>query len=359
MNEILNPAILSYPFHLPEGRELHLILSDQFPAYEEALDVALQTGLRRQHLTSGKTAYHFWVEILTKCKQQGWMEKLINAAAANTNNQSAGALFNSLLNDTPVSFAARPALDNNGSPAFISDNDKVSRPEALLFFDDLSLPVGRLPAFINTLTKIQEFIPSVCHLLVDFNGALKHGTGFRVAAGKLLTNWHVVHDEAGNAATGITARFMEQDDGNNGWENIHNIVCNAGNVISDKPFDWALLTAAAPMSNTWPVISLRDAVEPKLNSEAFIIQHPSGQPKRLGFVRNKISNFNNDVVHYLTDTQEGSSGSPVLDANGKLIALHHAGGIPQVVNGKPPVKKNEGIRITRIIEGLAQKGVIL
>ena len=62
-------------------------------------------------------------------------------------------------------------------------------------------------------------------------------------------------------------------------------------------------------------------------------------------------------MHYLTDTQEGSSGSPVFDQEGKLFALHHAGGRPQEVLGRAPLSKNEGIRINKIVKGLQDKGV--
>jgi hypothetical protein len=37
--------------------------------------------------------------------------------------------------------------------------------------------------------------------------------------------------------------------------------------------------------------------------------------------------------------------------------LHHAGGTPQTVVGKPPMMKNEGIRIRRVIEGLTARNV--
>ncbi len=49
----------------------------------------------------------------------------------------------------------------------------------------------------------------------------------------------------------------------------------------------------------------------------------------------------------------------MFDVQGRLIALHHAGGRPQQVVGKPPVKKNEGIRITRVVAGLKGEGVVV
>jgi V8-like Glu-specific endopeptidase len=65
------------------------------------------------------------------------------------------------------------------------------------------------------------------------------------------------------------------------------------------------------------------------------------------------------VVHYLSDTQQGSSGSPVLDAQGRIIALHHAGGRPQEVAGRPPLRRNEGIRIERVQAGALAAGLAL
>lgn len=113
------------------------------------------------------------------------------------------------------------------------------------------------------------------------------------------------------------------------------------------------------MKDAWPVLKLTEAVSPETGAPAYIIQHPSGDRKRIGFVRNTVTSFDDLVVHYLTDTQEGSSGAPVFNARGQLIALHHAGGRPQQVVGKPPVKKNEGIRITRILKRLQSESVIL
>jgi hypothetical protein len=125
-----------------------------------------------------------------------------------------------------------------------------------------------------------------------------------------------------------------------------------GSIVTSKDDDWAIIRAKQPLVDAWPVVKLSEAVAPTMSSATYIIQHPGGEPKRVGFVRNQVSAFDDRVVHYLTDTKEGSSGSPVFDAEGRLIALHHAGGRPQEIVGRAPLKKNEGIRISRIVSGL-------
>jgi len=105
------------------------------------------------------------------------------------------------------------------------------------------------------------------------------------------------------------------------------------------------------------MLRLSNSTAPILNAPAFVIQHPGGERKRLAYVRNQITRFDDRVVQYLSDTQGGSSGSPVLDENAKIIALHHAGGRPQEVAGKAPLKKNEGIRISRVRIGLESVGI--
>jgi hypothetical protein len=53
----------------------------------------------------------------------------------------------------------------------------------------------------------------------------------------------------------------------------------------------------------------------------------------------------------------GAEGSPVFNDEGQLLAVHHATGRPQIALRKAPVKANEGIRISRIVAGLAAQGI--
>lgn len=71
-------------------------------------------------------------------------------------------------------------------------------------------------------------------------------------------------------------------------------------------------------------------------------------------VRNQITIIEPRVLHYLSDTQPGSSGSLLLEQQRRLAGLHHAGGRPQEVAGKRPVLKKKKNRIGRVLAGLGQ-----
>ena len=75
-----------------------------------------------------------------------------------------------------------------------------------------------------------------------------------------------------------------------------------------------------------------------------MVQHPQGRKKEVVVQQNELTDVHANVIHYFSDTDYGSSGSPVFDNNWDLMALHHA--------RKPSENANEGIRIDKIIADL-------
>ncbi|WBB81613.1 serine protease [Micromonospora sp. WMMD882] len=82
----------------------------------------------------------------------------------------------------------------------------------------------------------------------------------------------------------------------------------------------------------------------------YVPGHGDGNPKRLSIyedtqggalctVRN--ANYNTWNISYSCDTSGGNSGSPVLDANHRVIALHHLGGCPANQGAKAHLIYNE------------------
>jgi len=89
-----------------------------------------------------------------------------------------------------------------------------------------------------------------------------------------------------------------------------------------------------------------------------IIQHPNGNPEKVVLTQNYVlTNMSNDRVHYLADTQPGSSGSPVLNSKWEVVALHHSGGAHPPQKATPDLQKllkgqskfNEGIPMRAIL----------
>lgn len=100
----------------------------------------------------------------------------------------------------------------------------------------------------------------------------------------------------------------------------------------------------------WGWIPLNPSPNYHKNQHFNIIQHPQGRRKEVALQDNEIAKIFANVVRYQSDTEPGSSGSPVFNNVWQIVALHHAGGDRDPQSGK--WLNNEGIRIDRIVEDL-------
>jgi hypothetical protein len=346
----------AYPFHLPAAQQLHDTLVTLYPTDQAALLLAKRAGIDTGWIFGNQAIIPLWKDLLEAGAKEHRLGTLVRDAHDRlaADHPARDFLAELLAGRTPVVTAEPRAADL--TPAFIHDDDTLSEPEAMLFRDDLTVTVGRLPSLVATLGRMIELAPAVCKLTVAINTDEQWGTGFRIGPDRLLTNWHVLHRRSdGVPATAVTAEFGFEDDPDGALLSGTAVRCDPVPVAADEADDWAVVRTLDPLDDAWPVIDLAGAAEPTTKASAYVIQHPLGGRKRLGFVRNQVAHVDERIVHYLTDTDIGSSGAPVLDAQGRLIALHHRGGRPQAVAGRPPVRKNEGIRISRIVAGLGDR----
>lgn len=330
-----------FPHERPEAQELHRTLAKLYASPKSAQDICAKTpDFDTGMVNWDQSAYLLWFDILEYCGQNGLTRKLVDAILGKLSaGHPSRPFLQELVDNKPVTVNAEPPRGPDGAPAF---DDTVFDNEALLYHEDLMLSTGDVPALIVALGHVVRLAPAVCRLLVETAAGSRKGTGFRIGPDLLLTNWHVLV-----GATDVTAEFHYERDGTNQPLKTVAVPCDAKSIVTDEADDWGVIRVAAALDDLIPIIPVED-IEPKVKQATFIIQHPNGHYKSLGYVRNTIAMVNDRVVHYLTDTQEGSSGAPVFDGAGRLVALHHAGGRPQTVVGKPPVSKNEGIRIGRV-----------
>ncbi len=315
-----------YPWHLPVAQELHDTLITLYPSGQAALLLAKRAEVDTTWIFDQQAIAPLWKDILEAAAPAHRLRPLVRDAHDRLlEDNPARAFLAELLADRLPPISAEPR-NADGTPPFVHDDDTITEAEALLFQDDLTVPIGRLSGLIGTLQKLVTLAPAVCKLTVDINGYGQYGTGFRIGEDLLLTNWHVLHRRSDRApATTLTAEFGFEDDGQGKPLAPHLVSCDAAGVADDEADDWAVVRTLDPLDSAWPIVKLSEAAAPTRTGSAFIIQHPPGQSKRVGFVRNQVSYFDERVVQYLTDTQIGSSGSPVVDAQGRPIALHHRG----------------------------------
>ncbi|MGB8191813.1 MAG: serine protease, partial [Chitinophagaceae bacterium] len=79
-----------------------------------------------------------------------------------------------------------------------------------------------------------------------------------------------------------------------------------------------------------------------------IIQHPLGGPKQIGIYNNLVMYADDDIVQYMTDTDSGSSGSPVMNSDWEVVALHHSGGWIVDPKTQQSVRRNQGTNIKKV-----------
>lgn len=106
----------------------------------------------------------------------------------------------------------------------------------------------------------------------------------------------------------------------------------------------------------WGHLQLSDAVSyagpsgDQPGQHVNVIQHPRGRRKEVSLQRNNLTNIYATRVRYTSDTEPGSSGSPVFNNQWDLIAIHHAAGEWDTANGV--WVSNEGMRIDKIVADL-------
>lgn len=201
---------------------------------------------------------------------------------------------------------------------------------------------------------------SICRIQIrDLKGSLiGSGTGFLVSQNVLMTNNHVI--DCVQTALNSLAEFNYQDDENFMPCPTYTYRLDPDQLfITDEHLDFTLVALKDnPSCEKHP----EDFGHLKLIPEAgkilegeyvSIIQHPNGGPKSVTIRENKVSSIFDDFVHYLTDTEPGSSGSPVFNDQWIVVALHHSG-VPDP-NKKNAWIGNEGIRISAISNFIVEK----
>ena len=182
------------------------------------------------------------------------------------------------------------------------------------------------------------------------------GTGSLVSPSLLLTNNHVIPDRA--FANKVAAEFNYQFDF--GGADLPSDMFDLDPTSffrTNASLDYTVVRVRSKQvpllrtpGSTWGHLRLPASTLSYANGQFLnVIGHPSGRRKEVALQENTITGVFTTVIRYTTDTEPGSSGSPVFTNGWDLVALHHAGG-DQAPSGA--WLNNEGMRIDRIVADL-------
>ena len=169
-------------------------------------------------------------------------------------------------------------------------------------------------------------------------------TGFMVSPDLMMTNNHVIGSE--EEARKAKAWFFDEVQAPR--------VKQAAKAADTKPLVYTnrelditvvRLQGAPELARCFP---LRPVVVEQ-NTRVAIIQHPNGESKKIAMQNNLVAAADARSVQYYASTEAGSSGSPVLDDDFAVVAVHwgwSSGG------GADPQDRNQGTSVIALLEDL-------
>lgn len=204
---------------------------------------------------------------------------------------------------------------------------------------------------------------------------LGYGTGFLVGPAVLMTNEHVLSSAA--QAADAVVEFDYELDANYREKQPVVFELEPNRLFSAmRDLDFAVVAVAersldgsrALAEFGWLPLS-GEPGKSEIGEYLSIIQHPGGERKQVCVRENKLLEYQDKTLWYLTDTVGGSSGSPVFNTFWQVVALHHSG-VPKtdadgnwltvddkiwdssMDESRVAWLANEGIRISAIVEEL-------
>jgi endonuclease G len=185
------------------------------------------------------------------------------------------------------------------------------------------------------------------------------GTVWLLTPDLLITNHHVInarHDKEGAASPADLIQQVEHsvaqfDFDADGVEGQKTPVIRL--EASDPGLDYAILRAKESTGRKGLRIA-PERLEKRLEDyvPVNIIQHPNARYKKIAIRNNLVTSSAGDDLRYFTDTDFGSSGSPVFDDQWRVVALHR--GAAKVSNvqfqGRTTAWVNYGSHIRAIFD---------
>jgi len=179
--------------------------------------------------------------------------------------------------------------------------------------------------------------------------------------GHFLTNNHCIEEEYGASTLEVWWNYKAATCGGSSGEYDH-VTTGSTFRTTNPTLDFTLLQISDPtLYDRYGYLKIA-ARNPVKGESIWIPQHGGGTIKKFAVdsdmdgghatvVDESVSGYGSDTdIGYWADTEEGSSGSPVLDSNNKILALHHFG----VYYSCGDYDMNQGVKMSLIYPEIAE-----
>ncbi|MBP0482219.1 trypsin-like peptidase domain-containing protein [Sagittula salina] len=380
------------PLPFQDLNALHAALLQAFRNRAEFEMFLMRRGRVYEDLTGAARRDIEFFNILVEANAKGWLGDLARALS-----EDPGLSGNAALTQAAESLLAKlhepqaPALPDTAlPPARVSDAAKAradSHDEDVQ--DALQRIVDKINPYVDAVAVLQRLARTGCHTgrVEAFGGT--QGSCLLVGPDLVLTNHHVMSPlkpvEAGHLAVrfdfykdehgivhdgftvGMTADWLVLDsppapsdfsndpDDEATADHLDYALVRLAEDVGIRPCHTALGggTGGRATGRGWTTLDT-DAPCPQRGAYLTIVQHPVGAPRKS--TPGKVLSYGPSArrIRYDANTEVGSSGSPVLNGEGRLCALHHSGDPNFDLNAF-----NQGIPIGLIAADIAARGVIL
>jgi V8-like Glu-specific endopeptidase len=323
----------------PYHTALRDALVSLFPDREDIRSLLDEAQVPIGLVALGNRAVSNWHESIREAVNRGKLEALVSSALARYPENPVLLLLQkgSLPKEAPG------VLDWRGAGADQPSLEKITGIRNTL------LPISFLERGVRAARSVARIrIPK---------GA---GTGFLIAGDLLVTNNHVLSREADAESASVDFNFQETMEGIPADVDTFALAPTDAFATSQE-HDWTVVRVKEKdgrrVSAKWGQLELTDS-KVSIDDPVNIVQHPLGGQKHVGLYHNHVAFVDQNVIQYLTDTQPGSSGSPVFNDAWQVVAVHHAGRSVHDPKGKAPFIRNEGVRAVVLLEALGKLGLL-
>ncbi|MEH2083397.1 MAG: LamG-like jellyroll fold domain-containing protein [Nostoc sp.] len=252
--------------------------------------------------------------------------------------------------------------------------DQKTAEQCVAQFNYIRDDQGRIQSSIDYSLKPKILFvtdPSLDYTLVQLqSGMFTRQAGFSF-------NWiQVIEDDENIAPGGVPYLKINGDMNKLVQDRITELELAGYTIKIDKIADYSTLVIWRSQENSENIKATKEELDKLKNSlekldlkncelnytrgdSVIIVQHPKGKPKQMASNNVIYNGLYKNFLRYETDSDYGSSGSPVFNARWELVGLHHAAipAEPQNNYNQENLRftSQQGIRICRIIEDLKKK----